>query len=49
MPKDEPSDGLGHRHDWEGVIIWLSSSTATTRANILALLPICPWQMGLYH
>ncbi|QDS75795.1 hypothetical protein FKW77_000112 [Venturia effusa] len=20
MPKDEPSDGLGHRHEWEGVI-----------------------------
>ncbi|KAI9643559.1 hypothetical protein NHQ30_008178 [Ciborinia camelliae] len=39
MPKDEPSDGLGHRHDWEGVIIWLSSSTATTAANILAVCP----------
>lgn len=39
MPKDEPSDGLGHRHDWEGVIIWLSSSTTTTAANILAVCP----------
>ena len=39
MPKDEPSDGLGHRHDWEGVIVWLSSSTATTAANILAVCP----------
>jgi len=39
MPKDEPSDGIGHRHDWEGVIIWLSSSTATTSDNILAVCP----------
>ena len=27
FPKDSPSDGLGHRHDWEGVIIYLSSAT----------------------
>jgi hypothetical protein len=39
MPKDEPSDGLGHRHDWEGVIVWLTSSTATTAANIVAVCP----------
>jgi len=39
MPKDEPSDGLGHRHDWEGVVVWLSSSTATAAANILAVCP----------
>lgn len=28
MPKDEPSDGLGHRHDWEESIVWLSGNTA---------------------
>lgn len=28
MPKDEPSDGLGHRHDWEEAIVWLTSNTA---------------------
>jgi hypothetical protein len=39
MPKDEPISGLGHRHDWEGVIVWLSSATATTAANILAVCP----------
>lgn len=39
MPKDEPSDGLGHRHDWEGVIVWLSSSTAETAGNIVAVCP----------
>ncbi|CAM1503998.1 Fc.00g015890.m01.CDS01 [Cosmosporella sp. VM-42] len=27
MPKDSPSDGLGHRHDWENVIIWLSGES----------------------
>ncbi|TGO18322.1 hypothetical protein BPAE_0386g00070 [Botrytis paeoniae] len=39
MPKDEPSTGIGHRHDWEGVIVWLSSSTATTADNIVAVCP----------
>lgn len=39
MPKDSPSDGLGHRHEWEGVIIWLSSATATTAANVVAVCP----------
>lgn len=39
MPKDSPSDGLGHRHDWEGVIIWLSSGTSVTNTNILAVCP----------
>lgn len=43
MPKDEPSDGLGHRHDWEGTIVWLSSATATSAANIVA---VCPSQHG---
>lgn len=28
MPKDEPSDGIGHRHDWEEAIAWLSSADA---------------------
>ena len=39
FPKDEPSDGLGHRHDWEGAIVWLSSSTETTADNIVAVCP----------
>ncbi|KAJ5118213.1 npp1 domain-containing protein [Penicillium atrosanguineum] len=39
MPKDEPSDGLGHRHDWEGVIVWLSDSTSTTADNVVAVCP----------
>jgi hypothetical protein len=43
MPKDEPSSGIGHRHDWEGAIVWLSSSTSTTADNVLA---VCPSQHG---
>ena len=39
FPKDEPSDDLGHRHDWEGAIVWLASSTATTAGNIVAVCP----------
>lgn len=27
MPKDSPSDGLGHRHDWENAVIWLSEES----------------------
>ncbi|KAI0730602.1 necrosis inducing protein-domain-containing protein [Earliella scabrosa] len=23
MPKDSPSPGLGHRHDWEGIVVWI--------------------------
>lgn len=39
MPKDEPSTGIGHRHDWEGVIVWLNDSTSTTSDNIVAVCP----------
>lgn len=39
FPKDEPSTGLGHRHDWEGVIVWLLSSTSTSADNIVAVCP----------
>jgi hypothetical protein len=39
MPKDSPSEGLGCRQEWEGVIVWLSSSTNTTADNILAVCP----------
>lgn len=28
MPKDEPSDGLGHRHDWENCVVFLTSSSS---------------------
>ncbi|KAI3326113.1 NPP1-domain-containing protein [Xylariaceae sp. AK1471] len=28
MPKDSPSSGLGHRHDWESIVVWLNSATA---------------------
>ncbi|KAG9246701.1 putative NPP1 domain protein [Calycina marina] len=39
MPKDEPSPLLGHRHEWEGVIVWLANGTSTTASNILAVCP----------
>ncbi|CAG8961310.1 hypothetical protein HYFRA_00013771 [Hymenoscyphus fraxineus] len=39
MPKDSPSRGLGHQHDWEGVVVWLSSGTSTDAGNILAVCP----------
>ncbi|KXG48512.1 Necrosis inducing protein [Penicillium griseofulvum] len=39
FPKDSPSTDLGHRHDWEGVIVWLSNAANTNAANILAVCP----------
>ncbi|KAL4788113.1 putative NPP1 domain protein [Aspergillus varians] len=39
MPKDSPSAGMGHRHEWEGVIVWLSSPDSTAKKNILAVCP----------
>jgi hypothetical protein len=27
MPKDEPSDGLGHRHEWECSVVWIDDPT----------------------
>ncbi|KAE8354332.1 necrosis inducing protein [Aspergillus coremiiformis] len=39
FPKDAPSPGIGHRHDWEGVIVWLRDPTQTTPDNILAVCP----------
>lgn len=28
-PKDEPSDGIGHRHDWESAVVWLSAQSTS--------------------
>ncbi|KAJ5467907.1 hypothetical protein N7475_005659 [Penicillium sp. IBT 31633x] len=39
FPKDEASPGAGHRHDWEGVIVWLKDSTSTAASNIAAVCP----------
>ena len=36
MPKDSPSTGLGHRHDWESAIVWLDDVNAAN-PNILAI------------
>lgn len=39
FPKDSPSTGLGHRHDWEGAIVYLKSATSTAADNIAAVCP----------
>jgi len=42
MPKDEPSlveslVGIGHRYDWEGIVVWLSEeSTSATLLGVAA-------------
>jgi hypothetical protein len=37
MPKDSPSSGLGHRHDWESVVVWLDREKATTSAKVIGV------------
>lgn len=37
MPKDSPSAGLGHRHDWENVVVWLSSASTTATLRGVAV------------
>ncbi|SPO03309.1 related to NPP1 domain protein [Cephalotrichum gorgonifer] len=35
MPKDSPSSGLGHRHEWEHIVVWLSGPD--TSATVLGV------------
>ena len=35
MPKDEPSPGIGHRYDWEDVVVWLTDNS--TSASIVGV------------
>ncbi|KIW01642.1 uncharacterized protein PV09_06828 [Verruconis gallopava] len=35
FPKDEPSPGIGHRYDWENIVVWLSSES--TDATLLGV------------
>ncbi|OLN87238.1 hypothetical protein CCHL11_03668 [Colletotrichum chlorophyti] len=35
MPKDSPITGLGHRHEWENAVVWLSS--ASDSATVLGV------------
>ncbi|KAH9892254.1 NPP1-domain-containing protein [Xylariomycetidae sp. FL2044] len=34
MPKDSPSSGLGHRHDWENIVVWLDSAASATMVGL---------------
>ncbi len=37
MPKDTPSPGLGHRHDWENIVVWLSSESEDATVQGVAI------------
>lgn len=39
MPKDVPSRGMGHRHEWEGSLVVLASPNSTSADNILSVCP----------
>lgn len=36
MPKDSPSSGLGHRHDWECAVVWIDDPAAAS-PSVLAV------------
>ena len=36
-PKDEPSTGIGHRHDWESIVVWLSEESESATLNGIAV------------
>lgn len=38
FPKDEPSPGIGHRHDWESVVVWVNNP-AVAHPTLLAVSP----------
>ncbi|GMF29007.1 unnamed protein product [Phytophthora fragariaefolia] len=38
FPKDSPSTGLGHRHDWEHVVVWINNPDVEN-PTILAASP----------
>jgi hypothetical protein len=38
FPKDSPSTGLGHRHDWEHVVVWIDNPDVANPV-ILAVSP----------
>ncbi|WP_366290945.1 NPP1 family protein [Paenibacillus sp. AN1007] len=36
FPKDNPSPGLGHRHDWEGIVVWVDNP-AVANPKVLSI------------
>lgn len=37
MPKDSPASGMGHRHDWEHAVVWLSALNASATVQGVAV------------
>jgi hypothetical protein len=37
MPKDSPSSGLGHRHDWENTVVWLNGQSESATVTGVAI------------
>ncbi|CAI6340466.1 unnamed protein product [Periconia digitata] len=36
FPKDSPSSGAGHRHDWEEIVVWLESKSTSAKVRGVA-------------
>ncbi|XEC95934.1 NPP1 family protein [Paenibacillus tarimensis] len=36
FPKDEASPGMGHRHDWEGIVVWVNNP-AVNNPEVLSI------------
>lgn len=37
MPKDSPASGMGHRHDWEQAVVWLSGADVSATVQGVAV------------
>ncbi|KAF1790062.1 Necrosis inducing protein [Phytophthora cactorum] len=40
FPKDSPSTGLGHRHDWEHVIVWINNPDVANPKILARILQV---------
>ncbi|RLN48873.1 hypothetical protein BBJ28_00017291 [Nothophytophthora sp. Chile5] len=48
MPKDSPISGLGHRHDWEHVVVWVDDITLAS-PTIVAVSPSAHSGYNIYY
>uniref|UniRef100_H3GAZ2 Necrosis inducing-like protein NPP1 type n=1 Tax=Phytophthora ramorum TaxID=164328 RepID=H3GAZ2_PHYRM len=48
FPKDSPVTGLGHRHDWEHVVVWVDDITLDS-PSIIAVSPSAHSGYNIYY
>ncbi|KAI9982239.1 hypothetical protein PInf_008134 [Phytophthora infestans] len=48
FPKDSPLTGLGHRHDWEHVVVWVDDIKLNS-PSVIAVSPSAHSGYNIYH